>query len=485
MLFRQYFDPKLAQYAYLVGCQKSGEALLIDPERDIDRYIDAAEAEGLRIVAVAETHIHADFLSGAREFAERLGVKLYLSEEGGPDWQSEWAKDGTYDVTFLRDGDSFIVGHIEIIASHTPGHTPEHMSFVVIDRGSGATTPIGVATGDFVFVGDLGRPDLLEQAAGMHGVQEPSARTLFHSLDKFRALQDYVQVWPAHGAGSTCGKALGAVPQSTVGYEKLYNASLGAADAGENAFVDAILSGQPEPQMYFARMKRDNKRGVRVLGGLPQPQKLSAAELEAYVGKGEALVIDTRLDRSAFMAKHIPGSLYAPMNKSYNTVVGSLVVDETTPLLLIVDADDVDEAVRDLIRIGYDNLVAFAEPKTLDRYFAQGGASAMIPEVGFEEVEARRDDPGVAVVDVRFAAEFASGHVPGAVNASYTRLPDYAESRIPAGQTLLVHCASGARAAAGAAFLAAQGHDVQYVNDAFSHYAEIGQPVTEDAAVVA
>ncbi|MEL7363816.1 MAG: MBL fold metallo-hydrolase, partial [Bacteroidota bacterium] len=321
MLFRQYFDPKLAQYAYLVGCQKSGEALLIDPERDIDRYIDAAEAEGLRIVAVAETHIHADFLSGAREFAERLGVKLYLSEEGGPDWQSEWAKDGTYDVTFLRDGDSFIVGHIEIIASHTPGHTPEHMSFVVIDRGSGATTPIGVATGDFVFVGDLGRPDLLEQAAGMHGVQEDAARTLYHSLDTFRDWPGYAQIWPAHGAGSTCGKALGAVPQSTVGYEKLYNASLGAADAGENAFVDAILSGQPEPQMYFARMKRDNKRGVRVLGGLPQPQKLSAAELEAYVGKGEALVIDTRLDRSAFMAKHIPGSLYAPMNKSFNTVV--------------------------------------------------------------------------------------------------------------------------------------------------------------------
>ncbi|MEO1077772.1 MAG: MBL fold metallo-hydrolase, partial [Bacteroidota bacterium] len=450
MLFRQVFDPKLAQYAYLVGCQKSGEALLIDPERDIDRYIDAAEAEGLRIVAVAETHIHADFLSGAREFAERLGVKLYLSAEGGADWQSAWAKDGAYDATFLHDGDTFIVGNIEIVASHTPGHTPEHMSYVIIDRGSGATTPIGVATGDFVFVGDLGRPDLLEQAAGMHGVQEDSARTLYHSLDTFRDWPGYAQIWPAHGAGSTCGKALGAVPQSTVGYEALYNASLGAADAGEDAFVDAILSGQPEPQMYFARMKRDNRDGVPVLGGLPQPQKLSAAELKAAVAKGEALVIDARLDRSAFMAKHIPGSLYAPMNKSFNTVVGSLVMDETTPLLLIVDADDIDEAVRDLIRIGYDHPVAFAEPKTLDRYFAEGGAAATIPEIDFSEVEARRVEPGVTVVDVRFAAEFASGHVPGAVNASYTRLPEYAESRIPADQTLLVHCASGARAAAGA-----------------------------------
>ncbi|MEM8556961.1 MAG: rhodanese-like domain-containing protein [Bacteroidota bacterium] len=483
MLFRQYFDPKLAQYAYLVGCQKSGEALLIDPERDIDRYINAARAEGLRIVAVAETHIHADFLSGAREFAECLGVQLYLSAEGGPDWQSAWAKTGAYNVTLLRDGDTFTVGHIEIVARHTPGHTPEHLSYVVIDRGSGATTPIGIATGDFVFVGDLGRPDLLEQAAGMHGVQEDAARTLYESLPTFQSWPAYAQIWPAHGAGSTCGKALGAVPQSTVGYEQLYNASLGAAASGEDAFVDAILSGQPEPQMYFARMKRDNRDGVPILGDMPQPRALSAGDLAQVVQAGEALVIDARLDRSAFMAQHIPGALYAPMNKSFNTVVGSLVVDETTPLVLILDEADVDEAVRDLIRIGYDRIEAFATPATLAAYFAEGGPSAAIPEIDFAEVEARRDDPNVTVVDVRFAAEFASAHVPDAVNASYTRLPEYAESRIPAGQTLLVHCASGGRAAAGAAYLAAQGHDVQYVNDRFAHYTEIAIPIAEGNAV--
>ena len=388
MLFRQIFDPKLAQYAYLIGCQQTKEALIIDPERDIDQYVELAEKEGLTIVAIAETHIHADFLSGGREFAERFGVTLYLSDEGDENWKYEWVKqkkqDGTdYDYVLLKDGDSFTLGGIEIKAVHTPGHTPEHMSYLVYDRGAGATTPIGIATGDFVFVGDLGRPDLLEQAAGMHGVQEPSARQLFGSLPRFTDLQDYLQVWPAHGAGSTCGKALGAVPTTTVGYEKLYNASLGAASGGEDAFVHAILSGQPEPQMYFARMKRDNKLGAPVLGALPQPRKLTASELKVMAEREDVLIVDTRLDRSSFMLKHIPGSLYAPINKTFNTVVGSLLVDETTPLVLIAEGDQVEEAVRDLVRIGYDNPIAYAETETLQRYFAEGGAGMSIREIDF------------------------------------------------------------------------------------------------------
>lgn len=489
MLFRQIFDPKLAQYAYLIGCQKTNEAIIIDPERDIDQYVELAESEGLNIVAIAETHIHADFLSGGREFAERFGTKLYLSDEGDKDWKYEWVKekkqDGTdYDYMLLKDGDSFMIGGIEIVAVHTPGHTPEHMSYLVYDRGSGATTPIGIATGDFVFVGDLGRPDLLEQAAGMHGVQEPSARMLYGSLPRFTELQDYLQVWPAHGAGSTCGKALGAVPTTTVGYEKLYNASLGAAQGGEDAFVDSILSGQPEPQMYFARMKRDNKLGAPVLGTLPQPQKLTANELEEMALREDVLIVDTRLDRSAFMASHIPGSLYAPMNKTFNTVVGSLVVDETTPIVLIAHETSVEEAVRDLVRIGYDNIIAFAEIETLERYFADGGEKETIKEIDFRQLEAMRHQEGVKVVDVRFAAEYESAHVPDAINASYTRLPDYLKDRIPHGKTLVVHCVSGARAAAAVSFLAAKGLDVQYVNGKFSEYSEIGEAMQGEPMAV-
>lgn len=487
MLFRQIFDPKLAQYAYLVGCQETKEALIIDPERDIDQYLDLAEAEGLNIVAVAETHIHADFLSGAREFAERINTKLYLSDEGDADWKYEWVKknreDGSsYDFELLKDGDVFTIGNIEVTAVHTPGHTPEHLSFLVTDRGGGATTPIGIATGDFVFVGDLGRPDLLEQAAGMHGVQEPSARTLFTSLPKFTTLDEHLQVWPAHGAGSTCGKALGAVPTTTVGYEKRYNASLAAADQGQEAFVDAILAGQPEPQMYFARMKRDNKEGAPVLGRLPQPRKLTTVELGQMADSDDVLIIDARLDRSAFMARHVPGSLHAPLNKTFNTVVGSLVVEETTPLVLIAEEEDVEEAVRDLVRIGYDNVVAFAEIATLQRYFAQGGTAETTDEISFDEMDETIEAGDAVALDVRFASEYAESHVPGARNASYTRLPEYVTDpeRVPRDKTLAVYCGTGARSAAAAAFLAREGFDVKYVNGELSSYSGTTE---EDQAV--
>lgn len=476
MLFRQIFDEKLAQYAYLIGCQETGEAVLVDPERDIDRSLDVAEAEGVEIVAVAETHIHADFLSGAREFAERFDTTLYLSEEGGENWKYEWAKGpketgGSYDVTWLHDGDVFHVGNVEFQVVHTPGHTPEHLSFIVTDRGGGADGPMGIVTGDFVFVGDLGRPDLLESAAKVEGAMEPAARQLYRSVQRFVDLPDHLQVWPAHGAGSACGKALGAVPQSTVGYEKQFNPMIEAARDGEDAFVDAILKGQPEPQMYFARMKRDNKEGPPLLGSLPSPRALTPRELDAVARDEEALIIDTRLDRSAFMTHHIPGSLYAPMNGTFNTVVGSLVEDETAPIYLIVNEEDLGAALRDLVRIGYDNVEGFAEIETLQRYFENEGPSATIDEITFEEVEALRREPSTAVVDVRYRSEYdEDGHVEGALNASYTRLPEY-ELGLPTDETLLVHCATGARAAAASAFLRRAGHQVLYVNDTFNDYA--------------
>ncbi len=482
MLFRQIVDPKLAQYAYLVGCQRTGEALVIDPERDIDRYIATAEAEGLRITAVAETHIHADFLSGAREFAERLGTRVYLSDEGGEEWASDWARGGQYDAHFLKDDDTFEIGRIEVRAIHTPGHTPEHLSYAITDYGSGATAPMGVATGDFVFVGDLGRPDLLEQAAGMAGVQEPAARQLYASLQRFSTLEDYMQVWPAHGAGSTCGKNLGAVPQTTVGYEKQYNAALTAAADGEEAFVQAILAGQPEPQTYFARMKRDNNRGVPLLHRLPNPPRLAVSELSEFVDAG--LVLDTRLDRSAFMAAHISGSLYAPLNRSFSMAIGSVIEDETQPIVLIIDEARVEEAVRDMVRIGYDNIVGFATAETLTNYFESGGKQHTIERITFAELPRIQDQSDTAIVDVRFRSEYDAGHIPGAVHASYTRLPTYMQERIPRGKTLLVHCATGARSAVAAAYLAREGVAVKLIDDAFSAYAQSGKLEKPEASQV-
>jgi hydroxyacylglutathione hydrolase len=214
MLFRQIFDPYLAQYVYLVGCQRSGEALIIDPERDIDRYQELAADNGLRITAVAETHIYADFVSGAREFAQDPNVHLYLSAEGGPNWTYRWPAKRP-NTHFLKQGDHFVIGSIHVEAVHTPGHTPEHLSYLITDLGGGADQPIALATGDFLFVGDVGRPDLLESAAGVKGVMEPSARKLQESLhERLAPFADYLQILPAHGAGSACGKALGAVPRA-------------------------------------------------------------------------------------------------------------------------------------------------------------------------------------------------------------------------------------------------------------------------------
>lgn len=473
MLFRQIVDNKLAQYAYLVGCQQTGEALIIDPERDVDRYLELVEEEGLTITAVAETHIHADFLSGARELAERLPeVKLYLSDEGDADWKYQWTRDGDYDVTLLKDGDIFKVGNIEIEAVHTPGHTPEHLSFLVTDRGGGAAEPMGIVTGDFVFVGDLGRPDLLESAARVQGMMEPSARRLYHSVRDFLKLEDHVQVWPGHGAGSACGKAPGAVPQTTVGYERQYNAALGAAEEGEDAFVDAILEGQSEPPLYFARMKQLNKEGVPVLGELPRPERLSAGRLGALAGSREAVVIDARHDRRAFMARHLPGSIYVAFNRAFNTAVGSVVADAEQPIYLILDEErNLEEAVRDLIRIGFDNIAGYATADDLDAYAEQGGQTASIDVIDIEALEEHRQAEDAHVLDVRYSSEYASGHVPGAQNISYTRLAERL-GEVPADKKVLVHCGSGARASVATSLLAREGRQVTLVEGRYQAYRE-------------
>ena len=381
MFLRMVYDDKLAEAAYLIGCQRTGEAIMIDPERDVDRYEKIASANGLRIVAVAETHIHADFISGGRELAEK-GAKVYVSDEGDADWKYQWLDKkmggGGYNHRLLKDGDTFAVGNIEFKAVHTPGHTPEHLCFMVTDRGAGADKPMGVATGDFVFVGDLGRPDLLESAAGFAGKADPSAHRLYQTVRKFMAWPDYLQVWPAHGAGSACGKALGAVPQSTVGYEKMFNASVLAAKT-EQGFVDFILDAQPEPPLYFARMKRDNKIGPRVLGGVPTPRELSVDDLKKVVEK-KAMVIDTR-SWAAFKQGHLPGALHLPLNNTFNTDAGSLI-GEHDVIHLIIEPSRVDEAVRDLIRVGLDKFCGWYDADLSEKGVLEAKEAGKVRLVG-------------------------------------------------------------------------------------------------------
>jgi hydroxyacylglutathione hydrolase len=453
MFLRMVYDDKLAEGAYLIGCQQTGEAIVIDPERDIDRYERIAAANGLKIVAAAETHIHADFLSGAREFAEK-GAKVYLSDEGDADWKYQWLSKkpggGTYNHRLLRDGETFTIGKIEFKAVHTPGHTPEHISFMVTDRGGGADKPIGVATGDFLFVGDLGRPDLLETAAGQAGKSDPSAHRLYATVRKFMDWPDYLQVWPAHGAGSACGKALGAVPQSTVGYEKMFNPSIRAA-ASERAFVDYILDGQPEPPLYFARMKRDNKQGPRVLGGIPKPRQMTASDLAAIDGRTTAIV-DTR-PWAEFKKGHVPGALWLPVNNSFSTDAGSFI-DEREAIYLIVEPSKLDEVIRALIRVGLDNITGWFDAAQLP---SAGIALEPTREVSTAEAQAMIVAEAPFILDVRRHSELAEGHLPDALNIAHTRLLSRL-AEVPKDRPILVNCRSGARSGRACSLLQKHGY---------------------------
>ncbi len=465
MFLRQIFDPHLSQYAYLIGCQRTGEAIVIDPERDIDRYRAVAEEEGLRLTAVAETHIHADFVSGARELAADPAVRVYLSAEGGADWQSEWASK-LANVTLLHDGDTFKVGNIQFQAMHTPGHTPEHLVYLVTDVGGGADEPVALLTGDFLFVGDVGRPDLLEQAAGLAGTQEAGARELYASLRKVADLPCHLQILPAHGAGSACGKALGSVPNSTFGYEVKFNHAFKLAlDGPEEEFVKFILSGQPEPPAYFANMKHVNKVGPAVLGELPQPRELALDAVAARLDEPGFVVLDTR-DRAAFLAGHLRGSLFAPAEK-FADFAGSYLAPDNEIVIVVSDPASTDEFVRQLARMDFDNILGTLPASAVES--APSALTTAIRAVQFAEVPALLNNgTHPNVLDVRKATEFAAGHLRAAQNIAHTRLlPRLAE--VPADQPLLVHCQSGMRAAAACGFLARQGRDVVCIADQFEN----------------
>jgi hydroxyacylglutathione hydrolase len=450
MLLKRFYDAKLAQASYLVGCAETGEALVIDPNRDADQYVAAAAGERLRITHVTETHIHADFVSGSRELAARTGARLLLSAEGGRDWQYAFADDDG--AVLLHDGDVFMVGNIRIEALHTPGHTPEHLSFLVTDTAA-TDMPMGVFTGDFVFVGDVGRPDLLERAAKVANTMDASARQLYAALQRFKKLPDHVQIWPGHGAGSACGKSLGAVPQSTLGYERLVN--WGLAATSEETFVQDVLSGQPEPPPYFAEMKRINREGPRVLGAIARPRAMRPAELAALIERG-VVVADTR-SADAFAAGHVPGTINLPLNKSFTTWAGWFLPYDTDFYLLTTDGGRaLDEAVRDLAMIGLDRVAGWFSTDAVAGWAAAGRTLETIRQMRPAELAAELANGQAAVLDVRAADEWEAGHLPDVPNIPLGQLPARIGD-VPAGRPLVLHCQGGGRSAIAASILQARG----------------------------
>jgi len=451
MFVKRFFEPKLAQSSYLVGCAAAREALVIDPNRDVEPYVQAAEAEGARITHVTETHIHADYLSGSRELAARTGATLHLSDEGDPAWKYGFM--GDPHTVPARHGDRFMVGSVAIDVVHTPGHTPEHLTFLITD-GAAANEPIAAATGDFIFVGDVGRPDLLERAANIAGTMESSARALYGSVRTFASQPDWLQIWPGHGAGSACGKGISAIPHSTLGYEKRFNWAF--QTGSETEFVSRVLAGQPEPPAYFAMMKRLNKDGPKILGGFPQPARLDPGALPALLRDG-ALVVDTRR-ATDFAVGHVPGTINIPLSASFTTWAGWLV-PYTTDFYLIADRPEaVATAARDLAMIGLDRLAGVFDTMALDTWRAAGRPFGTVGQLEPPDLAESLRYGRVTLVDVRNGAEWRSGHIDGARHIPLGYLVEQAGS-LPKDGAIVVHCQGGSRSAIGASLLRAHGFD--------------------------
>lgn len=447
MLLERIYDEDLAQASYLIGCQVTGEAIVVDPRRDIQVYLDLAAKNAMTITAVTETHIHADYLSGTRELAARTGATMYVSDEGGPDW--------TYGAAFdaavrMRHGHRIVLGNVTIEAVHTPGHTPEHLSFLVTD-GAQASEPGFMLTGDFVFVGDLGRPDLLDEAAGFVDTRFAGARELFQSLrEQFLTLPDYVQILPAHGSGSACGKALGAIATTTVGYERHFSWwAPYLRDNDEQGFVDELLSGQPDAHAYFARMKTQNKLGPALL---PEHEltAYTAAQLSAALAADEVIFVDTRHNTEVHTGT-VARSLNIPATKAAS--YGAWVYDperERRPLVVLAETVSDAAQLRDrLIRVGIDTVTGYIPSL----------AGLPLETPALLQPKDLADFDHDLLLDLRNKTEYADGHLPGAEQLNGGRAL-WHTGTLPAGGTIVSYCQSGVRNSVTASALRRAGFDV-------------------------
>jgi hydroxyacylglutathione hydrolase len=415
----------------------------------------------MQITHLFETHIHADFLSGAREIAALTGAKMYLSDEGGEGWQYEFAHEG------LKHGSQVMVGNLKIDVLHTPGHTPESISFLLTDTPA-SKEPVMLFTGDFVFVGDIGRPDLLEKAAGIVGTQDKGAEQMYQSINLFANLPEFIQVWPGHGAGSACGKALGAVPSTTVGYEKKRNWAF-SYGTNKTGFIDFLLTDQPEPPKYFAKMKELNKVDRPLLTEVPTIKELSKSELNAATAKGIKL-IDTR-NKQDFEKGFIPGSINIQGNNSFATWMGWFV-SYNEQFILVANPSDMDDLTRKLMRIGLDNMYGFVDAAKINELSDAPLLTSTM--VNINDVKANTT---AEIIDLRGVAEYNSGHIAGATNVFVGTLLQNLH-KVPKDKPVIIHCQGGDRAAIGYSLLVKEGYtNVSNYSPGMNEWIKEGQAV--------
>jgi hydroxyacylglutathione hydrolase len=448
MFEKRFYVEGLAHASYLFG--DGGEAAVIDPKRDVDDYIETAQREKLRIVAVFETHPHADFVSGHVELARRCGARIYVSKHAP----------ANYERSALADGDIVRVGSLEIVVMETPGHSPDSMSFVV--RAGGG--PVCVFTGDTLFAGDVGRPDLRDSE------EKPSqlAGALYDSLfQKLAALPAETKVYPAHGAGSMCGRKISSAPFTTIGQERLFNWAFQIKD--RDTFVRTMVENLPDRPPYFSHDVQVNLAGAPSLDSLPQLRPQTEAELKAEAVRG-ATVIDTR-SAPFFGAGHFSGSLNIGLSSSlFSTWVGFLVPFGKPIALVVGSSDNAQKARLELARIGYDNVLGFTEADALTQ-------TRQLSQLGVDELHfALKRGEAPYLLDVRTNAEWEAENIDSALHIPLPTLPRRL-GNLPRERPLAVICGSGYRSSIAGSLLQNAGFSrVQNVMGGMSAYLETQVP---------
>lgn len=435
LFIESFVDEGLGNSAYLVGSHATHTAALIDPLRDVDRYLAAAERLSVKITHVLDTHLHADFVSGARELAAQAGAVIGASAG---------AKLG-FDHQPLAENDELEMGDFTLRVIATPGHTPEHVSFLL----TGDDAPAALFSGGALIVGGAARTDLLG-----HDLTLPLARHLYHTLhDKLLALPDAVNVYPTHGAGSFCVAPMSADRTTTIGRERRSNPLAQART--EDEFVSRALSGLPSYPVYYKEMRPINQRGPKVLGGLPVLPPLSAEEVHGQIERG-ALALDVR-PKEAFAEAHLPGAYGIALDAPLVTWAGWLIRFGAPLVLVAASAADREAAVRQLIRIGYDNLPGYLEGG-VEAWAKAGLRTDRLRTMTVVELRERlKSGEALTVLDVRQDSEWEAGHIPGALHIENGRLP-YDDLPLPAGRPIAVHCAHGTRSTTAISVLMRRGY---------------------------
>ena len=447
MLFKQCFVPGLAIASYIVGDEKTGDAVVIDPTRDVEDFIRYARDNNLHIRHIVETHVHADFVAGSRELKARLDGNpvIHCSAYGGDDWTQAYADD------HVKEGNKLQLGNLRMDFLHTPGHTPEHICITLRDLSRSADIPWLVFTGDFLFVGDVGRPDLLGEKA-----QQRLAHELYSSVfEKLPKLPEITEVFPAHGAGSLCGKAIGSRRSSTIGYEGRFNPSL--QKKPEDQWVRDLLNEMPLAPPYFRRMKQVNKEGPAVIGPeLPGQKRWSAREV--YNRDCEkCLILDVR-SKGAFAAAHIPDAINIPLGDILPTWAGWVLPYDRPTLVVLDDPVDMLTVTTHLLRVGFDDVRGYLEGG-MDAWEGAGFPLAMLETISVHDLYRRLKEvrnESLTLLDVRTEKEWNAGHIDGALYIHGGKLQEQFE-QVSRDKPIAVICGSGYRASIAASFLKREG----------------------------